>query len=77
MSDHGPRTTRSPECGDEIVACDNGVYLDYPAVPFDSFEAQWTILNLGAQSWAAAGQASAEGLGHTLHEHQPPEASDE
>lgn len=62
-----------PECGKEVVGCDNAVWLDLPPVSYSSapLGACWTLMHLGPMTLAAAGDASPEGTGHTLHEHQP------
>lgn len=72
--------TQCPEegCEETVVICDNGVRLNYPAEPFarDVDGACWTIMRLGPMALAAAGgEAPPNGIGHRLHEHQPPEPS--
>lgn len=60
-----------PECNAQVVECDNAVYLDYPAVPYDEARAQWTIMNMGPMQFAGVGDPPPSGMGHKLHEHQP------
>lgn len=60
-----------PECGAEVVECDNNVRLDYPAIAYDEYRAQWTLMRVGASAWASVGDPPPSGLGHALHEHQP------
>jgi len=63
-----------PECGVQVVSCDNNIYLDYPSVPWDGRHAGWTIMNLGKMKIATNGDPGMNGMAHTLHEHQPPES---
>ena len=63
-----------PECGAVVVECDNNVLLDYPAIAYDEYRSQWTLMRLGSQTLASVGDAPPSGLGHTLHEHQPEES---
>ena len=63
-----------PECKAEVVECDNNVYLDYPAVPYDEYKAQWTIMSFSTTRLASAGNPGLGGMGHSLHEHQPSES---
>jgi hypothetical protein len=56
--------TRCPECGEPVIACDNGIRLDT-----ESDDAGlWSLLNMGGAVWAAA--AADDGSRHHLHEHQ-------
>lgn len=66
-----------PECGQDVAVCDNAVRLDVPAEPFDRdpLGPCWTVMRLGDAAFASVGQASAEGTGHRLHDHQPEESS--
>lgn len=61
-------------CEDRIVKCDNNVYLDFPAVPYDERDAGWTIMPLGPMHIASVGNPSPLGTGHSLHKHQPDES---
>jgi hypothetical protein len=75
----GVNVTQCPEddCEATVAICDNGVRLDFPAEPFsrDPLGAQWTIMQLGPMAFATAGgEDPPNGLGHRLHEHQPPES---
>lgn len=64
------------ECGADVLRCDNAVLLDVPAVERDEVHACWTVMQLGPLLIAGAGGSpSADGRGHTLHEHQPEEAA--
>lgn len=65
--------SRSPcaVCGVEIIVCDNGVHLDTPPVPWDEVSAPWTLMALAGRVLASVGNPSPEGLGHSLHAHQP------
>jgi hypothetical protein len=67
--------TKCDECGSEIVVADNGVHLDYPAVPYVEVEAPWTLIQLGSSVLASIGDPSPDGLGYRLHEHQPAEGA--
>jgi hypothetical protein len=58
-------------CNADIVTTDNQVNLDWPAVPWSEHPASWTLMKFGNQVWATNGDPSPEGMGHTLHEHQP------
>lgn len=60
-----------PDCGSQVVECDNNVRLDYPAVLYDEYQAQWTLMPLGSQILASVGDPPPSGLGHRLHGHQP------
>jgi hypothetical protein len=60
-----------PECGASVVECDNDVRLDFPAIAYDEYRAQWTLMSLGGQTVASVGDPPPSGLGHKLHEHQP------
>lgn len=62
-----------PECGAQVVTCDNAVRLDPEQVTYHPIDAPWTIMNLGPMQVASAGGPSVQGTGHALHEHQPPE----
>jgi len=62
-----------PECGAVVLECDNSVYLDIPAAEFDGGHRQWTVMKLGGMTVASAGDPSADGMAHTLHDHQPAE----
>ena len=67
--------TQCPEdgCEAKVAIPDNGVRLDYPAVPHDpSDPARMSIMSFGAVDMAASVPPGAE-LSHTLHEHQPEE----
>ena len=63
-----------PECDASVVACDNNIYLDYPAVFYDRIAAPWTLMQFGGMVLATAGDPSLDGRGHSLHEHQPRES---
>lgn len=65
---------KCPECEADVVACDNNVYLDYPAVDWDGRHAGWTTMNLGGMQVASNGGPGFGGKAHTLHEHQPAES---
>jgi hypothetical protein len=67
--------TVCPECGADVVECDNNVRLDYPAIVYDEARAQWTIMSLGGMKVASVGSPGMGGTGHALHEHQPPESA--
>lgn len=60
-----------PECGAEVVAADNDVYLDHPAVEWDGGRAQWTLMPLAGMTIATTGDPGFDGKAHTLHDHQP------
>ena len=57
-----------PECGVDVVQCDNSVFLDHPAVTYDEAKSPWTIM---WGNFASVGDPSPDGKGHALHEHQP------
>jgi hypothetical protein len=60
-----------PECGAEIVECQNAVRLDYPNVPYDERSAPWTLMRFGSGVLASVGDPGIGNMGHSLHEHQP------
>jgi hypothetical protein len=60
-----------PECGKQVVECDNAVRLNYPSEPYDEAKAPWTLMTIGASAWGSVGSPSLDGKGHSLHEHQP------
>jgi len=60
-----------PDCGSEVVECDNNVYLDYPSVSYDEVKAPWTIMRFSSMGIASVGDPSLDGKGHSLHGHQP------
>lgn len=62
---------RCPECNELVVGCQNEIWLDYPAVVYDEVAAPWTIRLLDGAALGSTGNASVEGTGHSLHEHQP------
>jgi hypothetical protein len=62
---------KCPDCGVDVAAADNSVYLDVPAVEWDGGRAQWTLMQFGGMVMATAGDPSPDGMAHTLHEHQP------
>lgn len=71
---------KCPECESRIATCDNGTRLDYPAVAYDPspLGACWSIMSIGSLDMACVGprvnpEGAVQYLGHTLHEHQPPE----
>lgn len=64
------KLTTCAECGSKVVHCDNDTLLDYPAVAYDQDRAQWTIMSFAAMQFASVGDASPDGMGHSLHEHQ-------
>lgn len=61
------------ECAAIVVKCDNFVWLDWPSVPYDPYSAIWGLMPVGGMLLAAGGGPDRL-MGHTLHEHQPPEA---
>ena len=63
-----------PECSVDVIHCDNNVLLDYPAIAYDEYRSQWTLMRLGAKTLASVGDPPPSGLGHRLHEHQPEES---
>ena len=65
------RVAKCPECEAEVVECDNNVRLDYPAITYDEFQAQWTLMVIGSKTLASVGNPGMGGTGHSLHEHQP------
>jgi hypothetical protein len=65
---------KCPECEAEVFECDNNVYLDYPAVPYDEQKAPWTIMSFSTIRLASVGNPGLGGTGHSLHEHQPAES---
>lgn len=68
------KTIACPDCGAQVVACDNRVYLDLPSVEWDGRHAGWTVMKLGGMEIASNGDPGFDGKAHTLHEHQPPES---
>lgn len=64
-----------PECAQEVVLCDNNVYLDHPAEEWDGGLVGWTIMNLGGNWIASNGDPGLDGKAHRLHEHQPAESA--
>lgn len=69
---------KCPECDEPVALCDNNIRLDVPATDYDPDPsgACWRIMVLTpTQHWAAAGgEPDPQGVGHTLHEHQPAES---
>lgn len=65
------KVIRCPECSQDVVSCDNGIFLDHPAQPWDEYGASWTLMRFGDQIWATNGDPSPDGRGHKMHEHQP------
>jgi hypothetical protein len=64
--------TPCPECGAEVVECQNAVRLDYPNVPYDEAKAPWTLMPFGpGRLFASVGNPGPGNMGHSLHEHQP------
>lgn len=69
-----PNIISCPECGAQVIACDNLVYLNHPAEMWDGLHVGWTIMQLGGQNIASNGDPSPHGTAHRLHEHQPEES---
>lgn len=59
-------------CDARVAKCDNGVWLDFPAIPYaEAGLAAMQIMSLGAVDMACSAEPG--GLAHTLHAHQPAE----
>lgn len=63
--------TACETCGETILVCDNDVWLDWPAVPYDEVLAPWTLFMAGPIALASAGNPGSGDAGHRLHLHQP------
>jgi hypothetical protein len=68
------KVAQCPECKAWVVECDNAVRLDHPAVEYNEVTAPWTIIRFSIMGFASVGDASLDGKGHVLHEHQPEES---
>lgn len=67
-----------PDCGQLVVWPDNDTLLDWPAVPFSALMAPWLVVRVlnvppagRTRVLAMTGQEPKNGMGHTLHVHQP------
>lgn len=63
-------------CGERILVCDNDVWLDWPARPFDAEHAAWTVdmhgeIALAVSAAVPGARRAPEAAGHSLHLHQP------
>lgn len=60
------RLTMCPDCGDAVIACDNGIRLD--TEPDEA--GMWGLMNVGGAVWAVSAPEDDEGSRHDLHAHQ-------